>query len=237
MTPNGSARPLRLAQVAPVAAGRAVDVFDEIARLVEAARAEIDGEHHLGADRLAPFGEFVHADRVRFGRVPGEIEPRRPLLARADAVLPIVGGDEIAAGIAHDRDLEVAHEFDDVPAHAVRVGGRMTGLVDAGVDRAAEMLEEGAVEAIVDLRDRVVPMGGDRRLHVSSLPEFQYHEIRIYWSRYLRRRVKPRRRPASATLLPAANRWKNSCADATALLSRTPRDSCRNARSVSDSRI
>ncbi len=97
-----------LAQVAPVAAGRAVDVFDEVARFVEAARAEIDGEHHLRADRRAPVGEFVHADGVRFGGVPGEVEPGRALVARADAVLPVVGGDEVAAGIAHDRDVQRA---------------------------------------------------------------------------------------------------------------------------------
>ena len=170
LTPNGSRVAVLLAQVAPVAAGRAVDVFDEIARLVEPARAEVDREHHLGADGVAPVGEFVHADGVGVRRVPGEVEPRRPLFARADAVFPIIGGNEIAAGIAHDRNLEVAHELGDVAAHAVRVGGRMTGLVDAGVDRAAEMLEEGAVEPIVDLRDRVIPMGGDGRFHVSSLP-------------------------------------------------------------------
>ena len=114
-----------LAQVAPVAAGRAVDVFDEVARLVEAARAEIDGQHHLGADGLAPVGEFVDADGVGIGGVPGEIEPGRALVARADAVFPVVGRDEIAAGIAHIRDLQVADQLGDVAAHAVlrrRVG-------------------------------------------------------------------------------------------------------------------
>ena len=146
-----------LAQIAPIAARRAVDVFDEIARLIEPARAEVDGEHHFGSDLCAPGGEFVQADGVGFRGVPGEIEPRRPLLARTDAVLPIVGGDEIAAGITHDGNLEIPHEFDDVAAHAVRVGGRMAGLVDAGVNRAPEMLEERAVEAVVDARDREVP--------------------------------------------------------------------------------
>jgi hypothetical protein len=157
-----------LAQVAPVAAGRAVDVFDEVARLVEAARAEIDREHHLRADRRAPVGELVHADGVRFGRVPGEVEAGRALVARADAVLPIVGRDEVAARIAHDGTVQRLDEFDHVAAHAVGVGGRVTGLVDAGVDRAAEVLEKCAVDPVVDHRDAVVAMRGDSRPHGSS---------------------------------------------------------------------
>ena len=152
---------VRLAQVAPVAAGRPVDVFDEVARFVEAARAEIDREHHFRAGRVAPLGELVHADRVRLGRVPGEVEPRRALLARPDPVLPVVGGHEIAAGIAHDRDLELADQVDDVAPHAVGVGGRVIRLVDAGVDRAAEVLEKRAVKPVVDRGDAIVAMGGD----------------------------------------------------------------------------
>ena len=111
----------------------------------------------------------MHADLVGLGRVPSEIKSRRPLLARANAVFPIVGGDEIAAGIANDRDLEFANEVDDVLAHPVRVGAFMVGLVDAGVDRAPEMLEEGAVQAIVDCRDLVVPIGDNRGAHHSSI--------------------------------------------------------------------
>ena len=166
---------VRLAQVAPVAAGRPVDVLDEVARFVEAARAEVDGEHHLGSDGRAPIGEFVHADGVRFGGVPGEVEPRRALFARADAVLPVVGGDEIAAGIAHDRDVQRAHELDDVAPHAVGVRGRVAGLVDAGVDRAPEMLEKRAIDPVVDRRDAVVAMRGDRRPH--GLPTYQYQIV------------------------------------------------------------
>ena len=162
---------VRLAQVAPIAAGRAVDVFDEVARLVEAARAEIDGEHHLRADRRAPVGEFVDADGVQLGGVPGEVEAGRALVARADAVFPIVGGDEIAAGIANDRDVQRLDEFDHVAAHAVGVRGRVAGLVDAGVDRAPEVLEERAIDPVVDRRDTKVAMRGDCRSHGSS-PQF-----------------------------------------------------------------
>ena len=41
---------------------------------------------------------------------------------------------------------------DHVGAEALRVGQRRTGLVDAGVDGAAEMLEEGSEEAAIESR-------------------------------------------------------------------------------------
>src|SRR6185437_5293239 len=156
-----------LAQVAPVRTGRTVDVFDEVASLVEAARAEVDGEHRRRADGLAPVDEFVDADGVAVGGMPGEVEAGRALVARADAVFPVVGRDEIAARIADVGNLEVAHELGDVAAHAVLVGGRMPRLVDAGVDGAAEMLEEGAVEPVVNIGNRVVAMRGDGDPHGS----------------------------------------------------------------------
>ncbi len=157
-----------LTQIAPEAAGRSIDVFDEIARFVEAARSEVDRQHHLRADGLAPLRELVHADRVRFRSVPGEVEPGRAPIARADAVLPIVGGNEISAGVAHDRDPEVADQLRDVAAHAVHVGAGMAGFVNAGVDRSAEMFQKGAVDTVVDRRDPVILVRDDRRFHVSS---------------------------------------------------------------------
>ena len=144
---EGLGAAVRLAQVAPVAAGRAVDVFEEVAGLIEAARAEVDGEHHLGVDgrrtsrrirarRPALLSEVCQARSRRVGRWS----------LRADAVFPVVGRDEVAAGIADHRDIEVLDQLGDVAAHAVLVGGRVAGLVDAGVDGAAEMLEEGPIE-------------------------------------------------------------------------------------------
>jgi hypothetical protein len=159
-----------LAQVSPVGAGRTVDVFDEIARLIEAARAEIDGEHRLGADGFAPVVELVDAHSIGVGCMPGKIEPGRALLARTDAILPIVGRDEVSARIADVRNLEIAHELDDVAAHAVLIGSGVAGLVDARIDRAAEMLEESAVQATIDLGNGEIAMRGDARPHGILLP-------------------------------------------------------------------
>ena len=88
-------------------------------------------------------------DLVGLGGVPGQVEPGRPLLARADRVLPAETGDEVAARVADGRDAELADEFDDVGAEAVGVGARVPGFVDAVVDAAAEVLDERAEEAAV----------------------------------------------------------------------------------------
>src|SRR3974390_3581332 len=130
LDPEGGRPAVCLAKIAPITAGWSIDVFDEIARLIETARAKVDGQHHLGADRLAPLREFVHADRVRFRGVPGEVKTCWALLARAYPILPVVGRNEIAARIAHDRNPEVPNQIKDVAAHPVCVGARMIGLVN-----------------------------------------------------------------------------------------------------------
>ena len=53
------------AQIAPMRAARMVAIFEQAARRVDAARAEIDGEHQLGPDERAPAGELVGAEGVR----------------------------------------------------------------------------------------------------------------------------------------------------------------------------
>ena len=92
----------------------------------------------------APVDELVGAELVRLERVPRALEHRRPLRLRADAVEPVVAGDEVAARIAHDRHAELLDLARDVGAEALRVGQRRSRLVDAGVDGAAQVLEERA---------------------------------------------------------------------------------------------
>ena len=151
-------RAVLAAEVAPVAAAGVVAVLEHGEGLVEALRAEIDGEHRRGAGLPAPADELVGADLVGLGRPPGVVEPHRPLVARPDAVVPVVVGDEVAARIADERELQIADELEHVAAEPVVVGGRVAGLVDAAVDGAAEMLEEGAVDPVVDVADPEIPV-------------------------------------------------------------------------------
>ena len=107
------------AQIGQRRAARMVAVLDQVARRIAAARAEIDRQHRLDARGAAPVDEFVGAELVGLGRHPGEVEPARALRDRADAVLPVVAGDEVAARIAHDRRRQLAHQRQHVPAEAL----------------------------------------------------------------------------------------------------------------------
>ncbi len=149
------------AQVGERAAARVVAVLEQPARGIRPAGAEVDREHRLDPGRAAPGDELVGAEGVGLGRQPGEVEAPGPLLERADAVLPVVAGDEVAAGIAHHRGAELAHQRQHVLAEPLRVGGRVAGLEDAAVDAAAEVLDEGAEQAAVGRADRGVPIEQD----------------------------------------------------------------------------
>jgi len=130
-----------------------VAIFDEAARLVEAARAEVDAEHWLDADLARPVDEFVGAERVGLGREPGQIEPARTIRHGPDAVFPIIARQEIAAGIAHDRDAELLRQIGDVLAEPFGVRARMARLEYAGIDAPSHMFDEGAEDTPVDIRN------------------------------------------------------------------------------------
>ncbi len=67
LMPCGFSKSVRATQVGIVCAARMVAVFDEMARLVRPARAEIDREHRLDPGRLAPGHEFVGTE-LRWSR-------------------------------------------------------------------------------------------------------------------------------------------------------------------------
>ena len=85
--------------------------------------------------------------------MPRAVEAHGARLARADAVAPVVAGEEVAAGVAHERHAQLANELEHVAAEALVVGRRVPGLVEARVDRAAEVFDEGAVELVGDGAD------------------------------------------------------------------------------------
>ena len=157
-------------QIGVVAARGMVAILDEVACGIAAARAEIDGEHGLDLRGAAPIHELIGAERVGLGREPGEVQPGRTLIGRAHPVLPIVAGNEIAAGIAHDGRPELLDERQHVAPETLLVGGRMAGLVDAAVDATTKMLDEGAEQARVGLTDGEVAIEKNAGLpHVGIL--------------------------------------------------------------------
>ena len=57
---------------------------------------------------------------------------------------------------------ELAHQRQHVLAEALGVGGRVAGLVDAAIDAAAEMLDEGAEQARIGAADGEIAIAAGR---------------------------------------------------------------------------
>src|SRR5699024_10721525 len=102
---------------------------------------------------------------------PVGVDHAGPLLARADAIAPVVVVGEAAAGPAQVRDLQRAQRLDHVIADAARV--RDLGVlahVEAAVDAAAQMLGGRAgdvpadrVAGAVEVDDDAGRAAADRR--------------------------------------------------------------------------
>ena len=138
----GSAWPLAARRSAISVPARSVAVLHKVARRVGAAGPEVHREHRLHAGQARPGDELVGADRVGLDRPPGEVVPLGPPVAGADAILPVVAGDEVPARIADRRHPESSGQIDDVVTPAVGVSGGMPGLEDAAVDGPAHVLDE-----------------------------------------------------------------------------------------------
>ena len=140
--------------IRPVGATRVVGVLQQVAGFLQPPGAQVDRHHHLGVDGLRPGVELVQSDGVRLGRSPGQVEPGRALVEGADAVLPAVAGDEVATRVAHHGGSDLPRQLEDVGPPPVRVGARVGRLVDAGVDAAAHVLDEGAEQPTRHRRQR-----------------------------------------------------------------------------------
>ena len=109
--------------------GGAVGVFDQFARGPRVAEAGIDGDVGIDAEQTAEREELVGADVVRLHGVPDGIEDGRTLVDVADAVAPLVRGDEVAAGKAKDAEAQLLERGDDF--------GRKPSMLSAGMSETA----------------------------------------------------------------------------------------------------
>ncbi len=127
-------------------AGGGVAVLDELVEVFGGQGAEIAGEVGLAADGAAGAHELVEAVAIVFLLVPegGAIGAFR---GGADAVAPVVGVGEAAAGPAKDGGLHGLHGVDEVEADAVKIGDLgFFADPDAVIDDAAELLDEVGVD-------------------------------------------------------------------------------------------
>src|SRR5271166_5571646 len=162
---------MRPAELRQRGAVRMVAVLDEIGGVLRRARAEVDNEHGLDAGEATPVDELVGPESVGFGRAPGVVEAPRPLPDRTDAVCPSIRGDEVSAGILDDRGTKLLDEIEHVAAKPPLVGGGVARLVDAAIDAAPEMLNEGAKQAPVGATDGEVSVEQDVGLpHPGCVP-------------------------------------------------------------------
>jgi hypothetical protein len=106
------------AQVRRRRPGRDVAVLHEVASFVDTGGAEVDCHHRLAAHAATPRHELVDTDLVALQGPPGQVEAPRALVPRADAVAPVVGRHEVAAGISQHRDVELAYQVGHVPAES-----------------------------------------------------------------------------------------------------------------------
>ncbi len=79
----------------------------------------VERHHRLNNHYPAPAHELIDAEAVGFDGVPGGVEPNGAVFNRPDAVAPVVGRHEVAAGIAHGGHPELLDEFDDVGAETI----------------------------------------------------------------------------------------------------------------------
>ena len=120
---------------------------------VPRAGAEIRADVRLVPERLGVIQKFVRAEAVALHRAPGHFEARRALVARADAVHPVVVRREVAARPAQQRDIQILHGLQHIFAVAVGIRERRALFEDAAFDAAAQVFGEIAVDLRIDVAD------------------------------------------------------------------------------------
>ena len=148
-----------------------VAVLDELGRLLRRPGAEVDGQHRLGIDEAAPLDELVRAEGVRLDGPPREVCASRPFVPGADPVTPVVVADEVPARIPDHRHAQAAERVRHIGTHPARIRVRTLRVVDAAVDRTAEVFQETAEDASIDRRNcaaRIERHGGTLGRHISE---------------------------------------------------------------------
>ena len=104
-----------------------LDVGCGTGRLLRTARARWPGAELIGVEG-----------------VPSLVKDGRSILLWPNPVEPMIARNEVSAGIPHDGNLEMANFLEHVGAEAIAVSKFRAGIVDALIDSAAQVLEEGA---------------------------------------------------------------------------------------------
>jgi hypothetical protein len=146
-------------------AGRCVAILNPLLKFLGRAGADVGGEVRLDAAQTAEAHKFVGAEVVRLGDFFPASEAARPLVARSDAVAPVVLVGEAAARPPHHHAAQPPYMLDQAAANSVNVGHfRLWADPDAVVDDAADVLGEVAVNRRLDRADGVIESHSDGHL-------------------------------------------------------------------------
>ena len=123
-------------------------------QLMRILELEEDAVEAVAADLAAKFYVLVCPEAVGVLQAPGLVKEGRA--HRAHGLLPVVAGDEAAAGPPEDRHLDAAHGLQHVGAEAVLVCEGTLRIIDPAVDLAMKMLDELSVDHIAANRLHLV---------------------------------------------------------------------------------
>jgi hypothetical protein len=112
------------AEVGVARSDGSVAVFDPVCGFLDRAGAGVDADEVLRADEVAEGHILIGAHLVRFLPAARKVQRDRALVLRPDCILPVVTGNEVAAGPADGRDLQVLDLLDVVLPETVFVGQR-----------------------------------------------------------------------------------------------------------------
>ena len=140
-----------------------VHVLPPVVHLLHGAAADVAHDVRLGAKRGGERQVLVRADAVVLrDAAPVRVHDAGALLARPDAVTPVVRVRETTAGPADVGDLDAPERLHDVVAHVPRLAGR-PARPHAVVDEPAEVLGELAEDVTADCVASGVGVDGELR--------------------------------------------------------------------------
>lgn len=140
-------------QITPTGSFLHIAVLHQRRGLFGRTRAKIEPHKRTRSDRTAPSHEFVRSELIGFDGIPSLFQDARAILFRSHAIQPVIARNKVAAGIADDRHSQVLHFFQNVSTKTIRIREFGARIVDAPVNRASKMFEEGPKEVSVDGRE------------------------------------------------------------------------------------
>ena len=152
---------VRGSEVAQAGPSRVVAILEIFSRFIGSARSQVYPKHWLRLGQLAPFNKFIGSKSVRLRTEPSEIQTFRSLLDRTDPILPIIARHEIASRITNDRRAKFSNQFEYITSKSVVVRCWVAGLKNAGVNAAAQMLNERPKQTAVQFRKAKIRIDDD----------------------------------------------------------------------------